>query len=619
MIQDLPLDVLTDHLLDLLELGDLLNLSETCKGFHDLILRQESLWARRIQQDYSFPVHNSARRLGWLNLYKRVRRPHVYLWGDAANGRLALRQDDDRHRWLYAGGIPVPLRVRFNAPLVELIAGGWSFHALDTRGRVYYWGQMDGEQWAAPDASSTHPGRQVSEPELLNVDLPPVKMIQCGRKHAVALDNSGHVYEWYAWGRILRIGQARSQAGTATMKARAISAGWHFSAAILASGEIAIWWRISNTAQEMEALARRGLPTVDTIVERDMTTVLAPSLASAFRATSPSLAEADITVSKLAAGNGFLIALSQSGKVYRLDVGLPVLQEEAAADEQARGSSDVSEQWLVDQFRVGNRRWEYLPAFSEANYIRTHDCFSDDKVDKPTEMTRITHIEAHNNTFFAYAAPDESDQSSSIVLQGSHETRPDSLPTIVPELQHKGIIRVVLGDWHYGALTTNGQLLTWGQYSKGAVGHGKSNSDVRSTADATAQTRLAPARRAQQAPALNVAKPTAVDFSVRQPDQLAPRTSQQFVFNASFGGWHSSALTFSNSEEEDDDEGDSVDDEPGGETSDMPGSFPRSNAEPDDLADPDGAIGNHPRVFRGAGRFRIGYAGRFMNRGAGPR
>ena len=42
-----------------------------------------------------------------------------------------------------------------------------------------------------------------------------------------------------------------------------------------------------------------------------------------------------------------------------------------------------------------------------------------------------------------------------------HSDPPESyLPTIVPELQNRAVISVVVGDYHYGALTGTGELLT---------------------------------------------------------------------------------------------------------------------------------------------------------------
>ena len=45
-------------------------------------------------------------------------------------------------------------------------------------------------------------------------------------------------------------------------------------------------------------------------------------------------------------------------------------------------------------------------------------------------------------------------------------------PTIIPELQGRDVISCVVGDYHYGTLTATGKLLTWGAFSKGALGLG---------------------------------------------------------------------------------------------------------------------------------------------------
>jgi len=59
-----------------------------------------------------------------------------------------------------------------------------------------------------------------------------------------------------------------------------------------------------------------------------------------------------------------------------------------------------------------------------------------------------------------------------MVLQGEPKTTPEMLPIIIPELQHRSVISVVVGDNHFGALTSSGKLLTWGSYSNGALGLG---------------------------------------------------------------------------------------------------------------------------------------------------
>ena len=58
------------------------------------------------------------------------------------------------------------------------------------------------------------------------------------------------------------------------------------------------------------------------------------------------------------------------------------------------------------------------------------------------------------------------------MLKGNVDTSPGVLPIIIPELQNKSIISVVLGDSNFGALTSSGKLLTWGDYLDGALGLG---------------------------------------------------------------------------------------------------------------------------------------------------
>lgn len=52
---------------------------------------------------------------------------------------------------------------------------------------------------------------------------------------------------------------------------------------------------------------------------------------------------------------------------------------------------------------------------------------------------------------------------------GDADTNASSTPNVIPELQNKGVISVVLGDYHFGALTEDGKLLTWGETSFGRI------------------------------------------------------------------------------------------------------------------------------------------------------
>ena len=59
-----------------------------------------------------------------------------------------------------------------------------------------------------------------------------------------------------------------------------------------------------------------------------------------------------------------------------------------------------------------------------------------------------------------------------MVLWGNNWSSSKSYPTIIPELQNRSVISVVVGDDHFGALTSSGKLLTWGKHSGGALGLG---------------------------------------------------------------------------------------------------------------------------------------------------
>ena len=59
-----------------------------------------------------------------------------------------------------------------------------------------------------------------------------------------------------------------------------------------------------------------------------------------------------------------------------------------------------------------------------------------------------------------------------MVLKGGSWVNPETFTTIIPELQNRSVISVVGGYNHFCALTSSGKLLTWGEYSKGALGLG---------------------------------------------------------------------------------------------------------------------------------------------------
>lgn len=121
---------------------------------------------------------------------------------------------------------------------------------------------------------------------------------------------------------------------------------------------------------------------------------------------------------------------------------------------------------------------------------------------------------------------------------GTVDTGPHDQPRVTPELQNKSVISVVLGDYHYGALTSTGALYTWGGYSKGALGLG----------DPTTLAPGSPGGFATEAQRLRASEnhfgtPVAVDVptEVRFDHNLKHKTDR-FCFAVAAAGWHMGAL-----------------------------------------------------------------------------
>jgi SCF-associated factor 1 len=114
----------------------------------------------------------------------------------------------------------------------------------------------------------------------------------------------------------------------------------------------------------------------------------------------------------------------------------------------------------------------------------------------------------------------------------------NSEPTIHPALQNKSVISVVLGDYHNGALTSDGKLFTWGNYSRGALGLGDPTKIPAGEAGgfATEQQRAVAIQNGRGIP-----PPVTVPTEVRFDHGLAKKRDR-FCFAATAAGWHMGAL-----------------------------------------------------------------------------
>ena len=127
-----------------------------------------------------------------------------------------------------------------------------------------------------------------------------------------------------------------------------------------------------------------------------------------------------------------------------------------------------------------------------------------------------------------------------MVLKGEVETTPEALPMVIPELQNRSVISVVLGDYHFGALTSSGRLLTWGSYSRGALGLGDPGE-----LPAGSPGGFAEEERRVRAQTLGHGSPpdVTVPSEVRFDHGLkAEGRVDRYCFAAAASGWHTAAL-----------------------------------------------------------------------------
>ncbi|KAL5537136.1 hypothetical protein ACEPAF_959 [Sanghuangporus sanghuang] len=584
---DLPVELVLDHLLPILPVRDLLALGATNHQYATLC-DDELLWKAKCKEEFNFSSSRTARTKGWKFIYKGLKNPKVFVWGDNRSGRLGIPQLSRNRQ--FNNGVPYPVQINFpkNSAIVDLVAGGWSFHALDSWGRVYVCGTMDGEAFALQSDGFSIP-EKISEIPL-RLELPErIRTLSCGRKHSMALDAKGHIWTFISWGRPYRLVTPALDCTSSDSTPVQAECGWSYNVALTASGDVYIWWPFSvsvlqqfgATMGQMDADGdKRAFATTEN-------TIPLPELSKTDQTPPSQRNEGETTIVKIAGMDGFLIALTNRGHVLKFG-GL---------------SNEVS---------VQHARWEYLPNFSETGKIRAHPVLaggerregglSDSLV--PSGDVIITHITAHFTRFIAYT-----DEDTSIILRGDTDTTVESEAEVIPELQYKSIISIGLGDYHNVALSADGKVYTWGSYQMGALGLGPPEElPVGAPGGYATEQQLARARQGYRVQVPEVRVPTEVHF-----DHGLKKKRERFCFAATAAGWHSGALVIDlNPEEDDTEEGDH---DP---TSQMPGHFDPRPAPPPELQHGPGQVPPFiPLIPRGHRPFRVGYAGRGAFRGQG--
>ncbi|TFK51824.1 RCC1/BLIP-II [Heliocybe sulcata] len=578
-LSDIPVETLLDNLLPYVSPPDVGRLACTSHFFADLC-NDDTFWKRKLKQDFNFSGEGTARTSGWKFIYQGLSHPKVFVWGETSNNRLGLSKSQIP-KYAFGEGVPAPAELRIpGVRIVSLTAGGMSFHALDSEGQIHVWGALNGTFMSLRSDGYSVPEKVAEQP--LRLQLPaPIRSISCGRLHSAALDANLDIWNFRSWGRPFRLVSPLLDKSVPEHTPAQIDCGWAFSCVLTQSGDVLIWWpfldemaRIFDEKSEQmnqsgdkraEATPEGTIPCVTWDMQSDPHRL--PPIPSHLpelphTGDSEENRRKEIRLIKIAGGDNMIVGLTNKGHVLTL-----------------RGLNGPAELPQV--------RWEYLPQFSEVQHVREHPTFSPPEGTTPEvslaspEIMHITHISAHFQTFTAY-----SPGSSSIVLMGSASTTPDSNPEIIPQLQNKNVISVVLGDYHYGALTSTGKLYTWGAYSKGALGLGDPRTIEPGTAGGfTTEQQRSRARDHRFGTPPRVEVPTEVKF-----DYGKKKKRDMFCFAAAAAGWHMGALVVDLDPQDDEDEVEEIADE-----------SPPSRAGPSQPV---------PMLGRGILPFRVGFAGR---------
>lgn len=497
---DLGEDILTSRLLPQLHSTDVFRLLLTSHAFRDLLTNNESYHQLYLKLFGLKPVPLDLRNYPWEQLFqlRASKRAKFCTWGSVANFRLG-HSSKEFFELLAHNGLNVPRAVDgLNGELLtDISSSGYSFQVLTYGGELYWTGTLFSASLRAPpgprvadysppvsrsqssggprhryayngiftlpgmfsryeNATAATPTPQAHRPTNPNLRLPPEQQltslnsstdvetaatqpkalpkylnrcslpagsgklvaVSSGREHVIALSDRGCVYSWDA-GNAGDMGVQIEFAGIPSANVSHISAGWNLSACLVGGAGLCVWYSRDSLTQERYEEGRFKVNAHYVKIPRT----------------------SGCKIIDFMAGSDYVLFVKGDGKLYRFDI-------DALACFDGRNNADlVSPPYEVALFN----RW-----------LATHNL--EIVGDAGAKYSKITGC--YNN--FAIFTDDGN------VLLGNKDSavRGDDDdgevgPEIIPELQNRNIKHVVMGDYHYLALTGDGQLLAWGRESKG--------------------------------------------------------------------------------------------------------------------------------------------------------
>ncbi|MCO5585360.1 hypothetical protein L7F22_039293 [Adiantum nelumboides] len=405
-VSQLPYQLLLDNVLPLLDIQTLIRLRSVSHAFKEAV-DDDVVWRRRIRSDFRFPLQSSARTTGWKTVYRGLANTELYTWGEPSHNRL---------------GIEIRKR-QANENEMEALEG--SDFNLITRYRSAPF--PISIKWRNADFYDS--SARVTESSQYEFERPP----NFDFRQGIPLK------------RILPNGRDEKHSIDAGVPVEIHAGGWSFFL-MTNLGQIITWGSSTGNGDSSGTEDTFKKPTLLDLNGRQ--------------------------ARSLSVGRQHAVAQMDDGKVRK----------------DMRSQSSDTPQASADRLRKElDRRycqWELLSSFCENIRQAGSESQDGENVWDQADLKhllssniRITHISAQFKNFAVYAPEAgkegkevdvQNGKGLGIVLLGSNDAH--LRPKIIPELQGIGVIKVVQGDWHSGALLLDGSVITWGSQSNGALG-----------------------------------------------------------------------------------------------------------------------------------------------------
>lgn len=472
-ITNLPLDVLL-LIFPYLDVKSFLALCSTCKALHQPSIRLEpSYWRNATRSTFRVPnqpvVENDGAR--WQQMYRRLlTQTRVYTWGSNGHTRLGHSYAADAHSLMtprvvtprvIRPGLPGGARRQNRAPagvptemedtrdlgvIADMQCGGWSTTLLTSKGSLRTAGVLDGQRVLR----SPHRLKELTFPAEPQHDevATAIRHFSAGRSHILALSDSGRVWSWndanqpavhvkFASLDIKEVSPAledHPSSGYGVVKQ--VVAGWSRSSAYVQGVGIVVWdpaepepVRADNETNTPRALEHGEVPK------------------TGYRRVKDTSGESEY---EKALGSEIGIVLNyiilEHFVVFNTDIGKVFC---------GRFGDDNSVEAVLELRQL---RTDKVSPFDVQGSFRRFAVFSNDEV--------ITADQGYLEACWE-ARHTDLEQAE---VQGLER---------IPALQHKDIIQVAFGDYHYLALHSSGKITSYGSEMNacGALGLGDGTSE----------------------------------------------------------------------------------------------------------------------------------------------